>query len=207
MRVLKKSGAVTPGRQHFAEKNMKMVISAAIGIAIFLILFFVILAPAGRELADRKKKWKELEVRLVEGRGKLDAFKFDKPDIKKELEELRRRLPSKSPTSAILEELTKKGKGLNIDFISITPQPAEQDQRLRQDPASESKCKILPININMRSSYKSFGEYLGLLENLDSSFATVGEFQVARDDRTFPKLTVNMRIYTYILEGAESGQK
>jgi len=105
-----------------------------------------------------------------------------------------------------LDELTKKGKELNIDFISISPQSAEPIKS-GQEISGAPRCKMLAININMRASYKSLGEYLGLLENLESSFAIVKEFQVTKDERTFPKLIVNMKIYTYVMEEAGNGEK
>ena len=188
-------------------KNRKMVVSVISGILVFFVLFLVVLSPTRKELADKKKKWREIEVQLKESRGKIDNFKVDKAGLEAKVEELRRRLPKKSSTSAILEELTKKGKQLNIDFVSISPQPEEPVQQVQQLLADAFKLKLLPISIEMKATYKSLGEYLGEIENLESSFATVNEFQVTKDDRIFPKLMVNMRIYTYALEEAESGQK
>ena len=184
-------------------KNNKTAVSVIAGIVIFLVLFAVILAPVRRELAEKKKKYRELEVQLTAGRSKLSAIKLDKAGVEAKVEELRRRLPSKSPTPAILEELSKKGKGLNIEFISISPQPAEP----LPDITAAFNCKVLTISINMRATYKNLGDYLGLLDNLESSFAVVPEFQATKDERIFPKLIVDMKVYTYILEEAESGQK
>ena len=182
-------------------KNRKTVILIIAGIVIFLILFFVVLAPTRKEIAGKNKKWRELKIQLVAARNKIENFKVDKSAVEAKAEELRRRLPSKSPTSVILEELTKKGKQLNVEFVSIAP------RQLQQDIVAKSKCKVVPINIDMKATYRDLGEYLGLIENLESSFATVKEFQAIKDERTFPKLTVNMRIYTYVLEEDESGQK
>lgn len=182
-------------------KNRKTVILIIVGIIIFFILFFVVLAPTRKEMAGKNRKWRDLKIQLVAARNKIENFKVDKSAVEAKVEELRRRLPSKSPTSIILEELTKKGKKLNIEFVSIAP------RQLQQDIVAGSKCKVVPININMKATYRDLGEYLGLIENLESSFATVKEFQATKDERTFPKLTVNMRIYAYVLEEDESGQK
>lgn len=182
-------------------KHRKTVILIISGIIIFFILYFVVLAPTRREIAGKNRKWRDLKVQLVTARNKMENFKVDKPAVEAKAEELRRRLPSKSPTSIILEELTKKGKQLNMEFVSIAP------QQLQQDIVAGAECKVVPININMKATYRDLGEYLGLIENLESSFATVKEFQATKDENTFPKLKVNMRIYTYVLEEDESGQK
>ncbi|MDD4879721.1 MAG: type 4a pilus biogenesis protein PilO, partial [Candidatus Omnitrophica bacterium] len=158
---------------------------------------------ARRDLAEKKKIWRELNAQLTIGRNKLSGFKLDKAAVEAKVLELRKRLPSKSPTPAILEELAKKGKGLNIDFISISPQQAEPLPGM----TTAFDCKVLPINIKMRATYRSLGDYLGMLDNLESSFAAVPEFQAAKDERTFPKLIVDMKVFTYTLEEAESGQE
>lgn len=202
MRVLKISGVpLTDTLREIAAKNRKMAIPVISGVLLFLALFFVMLAPTRRELTDKRRKWRELEVQLKADRAKLANFRIDKATVEAKVEDLRRRIPPKSPTSAILEELTKRGKQLNIDFVSITPQQLQKDTTVAPD------CEVLPIIINMRATYKGLGEYLGQIENLQSSFATVNEFQVTKDERTYPKLVVNMRINTYILKKDESGQR
>jgi len=202
MRILNISGVpLMDTLREIVAKNKKMAVPVISGILLFLVLFFVMLAPTRGELAKKKKKWRELEVELVADRDKLSNFKVDKATVEAKVEDLRRRIPPKSPTSAILEELTKRGKQLNIDFISITPQQLQRDTTVAPD------CEVLPININMKATYRSLGEYLGQIENLQSSFATVSEFQVTKDERTYPKLVVNMRINTYILKKDESGQR
>ncbi len=208
MHILKKTGVLRlDGWRDSFTKNKRTAALVIGGIAIFLVLFLVILAPTRGELAVKKKKWRELETQLLAGRSKLDNFKVDKSAVEAKVEELRRRLPPKSPTSAILEELTKKGRQLNIDFVSISPLSEEPLSQLQQDAVSMLKCKVLPISISMRATYKSLGEYFGLIDNLESSFATVSEFRVTKDERTFPKLIVDMKVYTYVLEEAENGQK
>jgi len=201
MHILRKIGL-----PRLPSRDRNVIFLAVGGIVLFIILFFVVLSPLRRALADKKKQWQELEVQLISNRKKLDSFKIDKAALENKAAALRRRLPCKSPTSAILEELTKKGKGLNIDFISISPQSAEP-VRSGQDISGASRCQVLPISINMRASYKSLGEYLSLLENLESSFAIVKEFQVTKDERTFPKLIVNMKVYTYVMEEAGNGEE
>lgn len=202
MRVLKINGVpLMDTLREFAAKNRKMAIPVISGVLLFLVLFFVMLAPTRRELSEKRKKWRALEVQLVAGRTKLSSFRMDKATVEAKVEDLRRRIPPKSPTSAILEELTKRGKQLNIDFVSITPQQLQRDTTIAPD------CEVLPISINMKATYKSLGEYLGQIENLQSSFATVSDFQVAKDERTYPKLAVTMRINTYILKKDESGKK
>lgn len=186
------------------KKNVHIMILA--GVLLFAVLFLLLLTPLKKTIARKKEEWKKLETQLIAGRTKLDTYlRLDKPRIDAQFEELRKKLPSKSPTSAILEELTKRGKELNIEFVSITPQPERYVQGTQMTPPA-LKCKILPIEINMRATYRNLTEYLNLLENLESSLATVGGFQIRKDESIFPKLIVRLVVYTYIIE-AEGGQK
>lgn len=185
------------------KKNIHVMIIG--GVLLFVVLFLLILTPLRKSIALKKTEWKKLEAQLIAGRTKSDAFsKLDKSKIDAQLEELRRRLPPKIPTSAIVEELTKRGKELNIEFISITPQLEKAP--LKTKTAIPLNYKILPIEINMKATYRSLAEYLGILENLESGFTTAGGFQIRKDEKIYPKSNIKLVVYTYIIEG-EGEQK
>jgi len=169
-------------------------------LILFTVLFLLLLAPVRRSVAVKKDEWKRLEVQLAENRARLQSFsKTDKSAIEAELEDLRGRLPLKSSTADILNELTKRGKELSVEFISIAPQEGKAISP-PQGTSGALKYKILPIEINMRAGYRNLGEYLGVVENLGSGFATVGEFRIGKDPQAPPKLNIRLVVYTYILE-------
>lgn len=187
-------------------RKIHFFVAIAGGLILFVALFLLLLAPARKSIAAKKEEWRRLEALLIENRSKIDASaRIDKSAIESELEDFRRKLPSKSSASAILDELTKRGKELNIEFISIAPQE-ENMISPPEGPAGALKYKILPIEISMRAGYRSLGEYLGIIENLGSGFATVGAFQVRKDRKAPPKLDVRLVVYTYILED-QRGQR
>lgn len=186
------------------KKNIHVLVIA--GIFLFIGLYLLMLTPLKKTIDLKRSEWRNLETRLIAGRMRLDAYlRLNKSEVDAELEESKRRLPSESPTSAILEELTKRGKELNVEFISITPKPVTIP---RGSPAATSKLKykVLPIEIKMKATYRSLAEYLSILENLERSFATISGFQIKKDEKIFPKLNVNLLIYTYIVED-EGGQE
>lgn len=171
------------------------------GFILFTVLFLLLLAPIRRSVAVKKYEWKRLGAQLSENRAKIQSSsKTDKSAIETQLEDLRRRLPAKSSAAAILDELTKRGKELNIEFVSITPQEGRAISPPQGDNAGALKYKILPIEINMRGGYRNLGEYLGIVENLETGFATVGEFHVKKDEKAPPKLIVRLVVYAYTLE-------
>lgn len=187
-------------------KKINIFIAIGGGLVLFIALFLLLLAPVRRSIAVKKEEWKKLEAQIIENRSKIDSLaRIDKSAIESELEDLRRKLPSKSSASAVLDELTKRGRELNIELISIAPQDGKTISP-SENPAGALKYKILPIEINMRAGYRSLGEYLGIVEKLDTGFATVGGFQIAKDPKAPPKLNVRLVVYTYILED-QSGQR
>ncbi len=186
-------------------KKINIFVSIAGGLVLFTVLFLLLLAPVTKSISVKKAEWKRLEAQLIENRAKLgSSSQIDKSAIEAELEDLRRKLPAKSPTSAVLDELTKRGRELNIEFVSIAPQEGKMTSP--KVPSGALKYKILPIEINMKAGYRNLGEYLGIVEDLDSGFATVGAFQVRKDQKAPPKLDVRLVVYTYILED-QSGQR
>ncbi|KPK38175.1 MAG: hypothetical protein AMJ78_10370 [Omnitrophica WOR_2 bacterium SM23_29] len=188
--------------KYMRKRNIHVLIIS--GVILFAVLFSLMLTPLRNSIAIKKTEWKKLEAQLIAGRAKLDNFsKLDKSEIDAQLEVLRGKLPSGSPTSAVLDELTKRGKELNIEFISITPKLEKVPSKTKT--ATALNYKILPIEINMKATYRSLAEYLGILENLESSFATVGEFQIRKDEKIYPKLSIRLVVYTYIIE-SERGQ-
>ncbi len=193
-------------RRYVGGKKINVFIAIFGGLVLFIVLFLLLLAPIRRSIAVKKDEWKRLGAQLVENRAKLaSSLRMDKSAIEAELEVLRRRLPFQSSTSAVLDELTKQGKELNIEFVSIIPRE-EKAIISQQGGPGAFRYKILPIEINMRAGYRNLGEYLGVVERLDSNFATVGEFQIRKDPKAPPKLNIRIVVYTHILED-QSGQR
>lgn len=178
------------------KKKAGVILS--LGLILFFIVYIMLMIPLRRSIILDKNEYNKLETRIAEGRQRLDFIsKIDKALIESQFDKLNKRLPSKSPISAILEELTERGKEFNIEFISVTP-IAEKTITLA---SREGKAiyRVLPIEINMRAGYKDIGEYIGVLENLESSFATISEFQINKDESISPsRLKVRMILYTYM---------
>ncbi|MFA5336193.1 MAG: type 4a pilus biogenesis protein PilO [Candidatus Omnitrophota bacterium] len=185
----------------------RVIIPVAAGIIAFAVLFALVLSPTQKKIASKRKEWKSLEAQLSESRVKQSmAYKIDKAGIEAEAALLKRRLPSKSDTSAIIDELTRKGKALNIEFITIDPQEERSATPGSRQSAEGFRYSVMPIDIDMRATFRSTGEYLNAIDNLESGFATVDNVQISKDIRIFPKLKVRMTVSTYSIE-EEIGQK
>lgn len=180
------------------RRNAFVIIGA--GLVLFSLLFILILTPLRRSIAVKEKKWKELEVRLLGGRSKLtSSFKSDIKALKAQLAASKKRLPlGEFSTSDVLNELTKRAKQLNIEFISIAPRL--ETTIAPRTAAGTLRYKIVPIEINMSGTYKNIGRYLGGLEDMENIFATAGVFKIIKNEKTFPRLNAKLVVYTYIIK-------
>jgi Tfp pilus assembly protein PilO len=185
----------------------KVIVSAVVGIIAFIVLFVLVLSPTQKKIASKTKEWKDMEAQLTESRVKQSAaYGIDKAGIEAEAALLKRRLPSKSDISAIIDELTRKGKALNIEFIMIDPQEERNATPGSRQSVEGFRYSVMPIDIDMRATFRSIGEYLNAIDNLESGFATADNVQISKDDRIFPKLKVRMTVSAYSIE-EDSGQK
>lgn len=185
----------------------KALLSAAAGVIALAVLFMLVLSPTQKKVTSKRKEWKEMEAQLAESRAKQSAaYKIDKAGIEAEAALLKGRLPSNSDTSAIIDELTRKGKALNIEFTTIDPQEERSVAPGSRQSAEGFRYSVMPIDIDMRATFRSIAEYLNVIDNLESGFATVDNVQISKDDRIFPKLKARMTVSTYSIED-EIGKK
>ena len=92
-----------------------------------------------------------------------------------------------------INEIMEVGASLDIDFFATSPQ---QIQKLKG-----SKYPVLPIRLEMQSSYENFGAFLGALENFDKSIITVKQFEIDRKPIILPDITVELVIEIHLKEG------
>lgn len=178
---------------------------AVAGVIVLVILLAALISPTQRAISSKRREWKEKEKKLVEARERQSAsYRIDKAGIEAEAQNLRRRLPAKSQMPAILDELARRGKEMSIEFISIKPR--EEKTKRSSSEADGIRYSTIPIDIDMRATFKNLGRYLDAIDNMESGFATVDNVQISKDDRLFPKLNIKMTVSTYTIED-ESGQK
>ena len=90
--------------------------------------------------------------------------------------------------SLAIDELTKQGKLMGINFISIKPQEIAIE--------GESGYGILPIEIEVEAKDKQFSDFIGSLDSLKKGIFRIKSFNIVPDDgdrtRVNAKMTVNM---------------
>ena len=97
--------------------------------------------------------------------------------------------------SLAIDEITKVGATLNIDFLSISPQKIMKPKG--------SKYPALPIRMNLQCGYKDLGLFLGALEELKQSIITVKSFQVEVNQQILPQIKTDLIVEVYLREGED----
>ena len=86
--------------------------------------------------------------------------------------------------------MTKQGRSKGINFNSIAPRKIENP--------GDSKYKILPIDIEVKSTYKELAVFLGLLEELEKSLVTVKNLNISSGKEKTAKLNTRLTVNMYL---------
>ncbi|MBU0649521.1 type 4a pilus biogenesis protein PilO [Patescibacteria group bacterium] len=130
-------------------------------------------------LAGRECRGIETEVSRA-----YEAINLLKQNVKK------RTFVFEKDISIAMDELTKEGRSKGINFTSITPGKIEN--------SGNSRCKILPIDIDIESTYKELALFLGSLEELDKGLVTVKNINITSDKEKKAKLKTRLILNMYL---------
>ena len=162
------------------DKRAILLIS---GIALVGIVFFLFIKPLWSKVSGVSQEVKTLDSQLINIR---EALKGGKNLIKD------RHPLSRGEVSVAINEIMEVGASLDIDFFSTSPQKV---QKLKG-----SKYPVLPIRLEMRSTYKNFGIFLGSLENLNKSIVTVRQFNIERQPILLPEIQTELVVEIHLKE-------
>lgn len=162
-------------------KRFFIAITAALTFIAFMLVISVYM-PLGAKLRKAGRELKAIEGELEMVKGTIEAVgSYGK-----------RSLPTQEEISIAIDELTKRGRDLGINFISISPQRIEEVQDLPYG--------LLPIPMELESGYEGLGRFLGALEGLEASVVTIGSFEIERDERILPKVRTKLVAEMYIVK-------
>ena len=99
-------------------------------------------------------------------------------------------LMTEKELSRAMNELTKHGKAKGIDFISINPGKINKRKG--------SRYKTLLIEMEIESTYKDIGTFLGSLDDLEKCLVKVNSFRMSPGDKDPRKITTHLIIDLYL---------
>ena len=166
------------------QNRLFLIIAGGIGlIGLCLYLFFY--APLMSQLKVLRFECRSVETEVSQVRNSTALFKARDTD---------KRLVPESEVSSTLEELTRQGNFSGINFSSVTPRSIE-----------ESEHRILPIEMELESSYESLGKFLGLLDDLEGNLVKVRDFNVTPKSDNPGNLVTRLTINLYLAEEKHAG--
>jgi len=163
------------------SKRTIILISAVIAAAIVFVLFI-------RPLWSKASRV-SLEARLLN-----DELRSVREALAQGSDSNKDRHPlSRGEVSVAINEIMELGASLDIDFFATSPQQIQK--------AQGSKYPVLPISMELQSTYENFGVFLGGLENLSKSIVTVKQFNIERKPILLPKIVVGLIVEIHLKEG------
>lgn len=158
----------------------KLIIAlCAAAAALILIIYMVVYKPLINKLKMSYGECKLCEDQAADARGVIEiAGKISGDRI----------LVSEKDTLFAMDELTKHGKEMGVNFVSMKPGNVIDD--------NTSKYKILPIDMEIEAPDEKALNFIGSLDDLKKAVIKVKSFDVVPDEhdrtRVKAKLTVDM---------------
>lgn len=189
--------------RNLSPSQKKIVIISLIVIAVFLIFWLFIYLPTKftvqrykSELISVESQIKEIEAVIGEAKTRDEGIRL----LKARYQELNNKFPQGEEDS--LRMLSDFAKKLNIELISIRPQPKREflDGNNQKVEIEGMTCLIIFVSIEMKCFYKDLVKYIQTLkESSGLTFVTFEKLRISKDKSGTPKLNITLDLNLYLL--------
>lgn len=175
------------GSVEIGKGQLTVAVSAGI---VLLVMYIFLFGPLMKEVKAKSSAYKALSGEVCAARGLIEsAGKItDERDLLTEKEVL-----------PAIDELTKHGKSMKINFESIRPREVMQDEN--------SGCRILPVDLAIEGNDAQMAMFMGSLDDLRKSLIIVNSFDIIPDRNDPSKLKATITINMYFLAGGSRQEK
>ncbi|UCD54788.1 MAG: type 4a pilus biogenesis protein PilO [Candidatus Omnitrophota bacterium] len=167
------------GKIELTQEKLIITVSAAVLIVVFAV-YFVFYAPLMRKLRTDYLECRELENKALKYRNVIRSA----GEIYGE-----RTLLTERDISQAIDELAQYGRWKGVNFVSMNPYKIEEDK--------VSQYKILPVKMQIESSYQQLGIFLGSLDDLEKSLIKVKSFNIVPGKEDLDKVVADLVIDMY----------
>lgn len=164
------------------RERLIIVISVAIAL-IALLVYLVFYAPVRRKLRLKYLECKSIESEVLQARNIIELAASSYREGA---------LTTEEGVSQAIDELTRHGKLKGINFISINPKEIKKEKG--------SLYKILPIQMEIESTYGQLGIFLGSLDELEKGTLTVEGFDINPDKKDSSRFMTDLVVNMYLLD-------
>jgi type IV pilus assembly protein PilO len=180
------------------SKPQQMILGSLAGILLVMLLTNLLFKPLLRKKRDLKVQYKALEVDLMRKAVELqeaqaatlapglDAIEAKYRYTRQKLEYFQGQLPQDKQIPLLLSQIASQAQ-LDYNLIRLLPE--------------ESKLvyKVIPIQVQIKGTYRDMGEYLKKLEEAPRPIR-VKSLAIKPDDKTPLRLEAKLEVATYIVK-------
>ena len=159
------------------EKNIYYVLAGGF-IFILIVDIFLIMGPQLASLNKINPKIKTLSDDIKSAREniqKLDGYTKENERLKINYQAISSKIKNKEEVPTILERISRLANKNGVKIDQIAPEPQNQKEMLKE---KEKIYYSLPIVIEAKSDYHSFGRFLNQIEN-DDLFLIINNLTIA----------------------------
>lgn len=167
-------------------RNSKVIINASIAI-IVIAAYTVFCAQLSHRLKTKKAECAAVEKSLADSRKTVGLFGHTKSGPV---------MMAEKDMPIVIDELTKYGKGMGVNFQSIKPREVIKDAQ---------PYKILPVEMRLEATDRQFSDFLGSLDGLKKSLIRVESFDIAPVERDKAVLSGTVVIDIYFVSDDAAG--
>lgn len=167
---------------NFEVTKDKIIIAVSAGAALLAVLIFVIFyAPALKKMTANGMECRKLENEVRRARTLISQSGKIYGD---------RTLISEDEVGWAMEEITKHGKAMGINFISIKPSD------IKEVPGTG--YKVISIDMRLEATDRQFSEFIGAADTLKKGLLKIKGFDISPKDGDPSKLDCRLLMDMYI---------
>lgn len=163
----------------FTKEKLYMLAGAGALIAAIAI-YAILYAPLISQLGARHSECRAAEAEVIAARDLIESSGRIYGD---------KVLMTEKETSLAIDELTRHGKAMGVNFISIRPKDVITDKALQY--------KILPVGMEIECTDAQCGNFMGALDELKKSIITVRSFRITPDKEDRSRLRMDIVVNAY----------
>lgn len=161
------------------DKVIIAVSTGAILMAISVLIIFY--APAIKKMAAKGSECRKIETEVRQARTLISQAGKIYGD---------RTLISEDEVGWAMEEITKHGKAMGINFISIKP------SEIKEVPGTG--YKVMSIDMRLEATDKQFSEFIGAADTLKKGLLKISGFDISPKEDDPVKLDCRLLLDMYI---------
>jgi type IV pilus assembly protein PilO len=143
--------------------NRNLLILGALGIVLFIIIyFFLLLSPLLQRLDEqaRAKESKQAQLAQVQQQvNDLEEVRRDSPDIERQLLELSKRIPAQPQIPTLVVQVQEIADASGVTQLSVDPEPSLA-------PEGGGDYRVVPVTMQFQATYDEMQDFLLRTRNL-----------------------------------------